>query len=421
MWFFKKKNKNVETPVEVQEPVEAAAETFGSQTTESASIIEEPVNEAVSVVTDEVTAIDTVAEEVKADEAFNSAINAVEPEVAAVQESVEEVAAEETTEEEAVTEATVEETAEEAVPEKLGFFARLKQGLAKTRDNIVGNLNAIFSASEIDDDFYEEIEEILIMGDIGVTATEAIITNLKAKVKEKHLKKAEECRQILIDSIREQMQVGETEYAFETEPSIVMVIGVNGVGKTTTVGKLAAKLKKSGRKVLIAAADTFRAAAADQLEVWAHRADVPIVGSVNGADPASVVFDAVAASKARNIDVLLIDTAGRLHNKKNLMEELRKMDKIINREYPNAHRENLIVLDGTTGQNALVQAKEFSEVAPLTGIVLTKMDGTAKGGIAVAIQKELNIPVKYIGVGESLEDLQKFDSQAFVDALFDVK
>lgn len=421
MWFFKKKNKNVEAPVEVQEPVEAAAETFGSQTTESASIIEEPVNEAVSVVTDEVTAIDTVVEEVKADEAFNSAINPVEPEVADVQESVEEVAAEETTEEEAVIEATVEETAEEAVPEKLGFFARLKQGLAKTRDNIVGNLNAIFSASEIDDDFYEEIEEILIMGDIGVTATEAIITNLKAKVKEKHLKKAEECRQILIDSIREQMQVGETEYTFETEPSIVMVIGVNGVGKTTTVGKLAAKLKKSGRKVLIAAADTFRAAAADQLEVWAQRADVPIVGSVNGADPASVVFDAVAASKARNIDVLLIDTAGRLHNKKNLMEELRKMDKIINREYPNAHRENLIVLDGTTGQNALVQAKEFSEVAPLTGIVLTKMDGTAKGGIAVAIQKELNIPVKYIGVGESLEDLQKFDSQAFVDALFDVK
>lgn len=421
MWFFKKKNKNVETPAEVQEPVEAAAETFGSQTTESASIIEEPVNEAASVATDEVTAVDTVAEEVKADEAFNSAINAVEPEVADVQESVEEVAAEETTEEDAVIEATVEETAEEDVPEKLGFFARLKQGLAKTRDNIVGNLNAIFSASEIDDDFYEEIEEILIMGDIGVTATEAIITNLKAKVKEKHLKKAEECRQILIDSIREQMQVGETEYAFETEPSIVMVIGVNGVGKTTTVGKLAAKLKKSGRKVLIAAADTFRAAAADQLEVWAQRADVPIVGSVNGADPASVVFDAVAASKARNIDVLLIDTAGRLHNKKNLMEELRKMDKIINREYPNAHRENLIVLDGTTGQNALVQAKEFSEVAPLTGIVLTKMDGTAKGGIAVAIQKELNIPVKYIGVGESLEDLQKFDSQAFVDALFDVK
>lgn len=320
-----------------------------------------------------------------------------------------------------VSEENSDENSEEVVQEKIGFFARLKQGLTKTRDNFVSNLNNIFTANEIDDDFYEEIEEVLIMGDIGVTATEAIIKNLKAKVKENHIKKTADCKQILINSIKEQMQVGAAEYAFEKETSIVMVIGVNGVGKTTTVGKLAAKLRKSGRKVLIAAADTFRAAAGDQLEVWAKRAEVPIVGSVNGADPASVVFDAVAASKARNMDVLLIDTAGRLHNKKNLMEELRKMDKIINREYPNAHRENLIVLDGTTGQNALVQAKEFSEVAPLTGIVLTKMDGTAKGGIAVAIQKELNIPVKYIGVGETLEDLQKFDSEAFVDALFDVR
>ena len=391
MWFFKKKNNEAEV----------TAETIDA------------------VVTEDINAAEETAE-VKAEETAEETVEiAVEESVEEAAEEAVEEATEETVEE--AVEETVEEIAAEVVEEKLGFFARLKQGLTKTRNNIVGNLNAIFSASEIDDDFYEEIEEILIMGDIGVTATEAIINNLKAKVKEKHLKKAEECRQILIDSIREQMQVGETEYAFENEPSIVMVIGVNGVGKTTTVGKLAAKLKNSGRKVLIAAADTFRAAAADQLEVWAKRADVPIVGSVNGADPASVVFDAVAASKARNVDVLLIDTAGRLHNKKNLMEELRKMDKIINREYPNAHRENLIVLDGTTGQNALVQAKEFSEVAPLTGIVLTKMDGTAKGGIAVAIQKELNIPVKYIGVGESLEDLQKFDSQAFVDALFDVK
>ena len=301
---------------------------------------------------------------------------------------------------------------------KIGFFGRLKAGLTKTRDSFVKNLNNAFTASEIDDDFYEELEEILIMADIGVTATENIIADLKTRVKKEHLKKTEECREILKDSIKQQMAVGETEYKFETEKAVIMVIGVNGVGKTTTVGKLASKFKAEGKKVLIAAADTFRAAAGEQLEVWAKRADVGIVGSVNGADPASVVFDAVSACKARGIDILLIDTAGRLHNKKNLMEELRKMDKIISRELPEVHRENLIVLDGTTGQNALVQAKEFSEVAPLTGIVLTKMDGTAKGGIAVAIQSELDIPVKYIGVGEQIDDLQKFDPDSFVEAIF---
>ncbi len=301
---------------------------------------------------------------------------------------------------------------------KIGFFGRLKAGLTKTRDSFVKNLNNAFTASEIDDDFYEELEEILIMADIGVTATENIIADLKTRVKKEHLKKTEECREILKESIKQQMAVGETEYKFETEKAVIMVIGVNGVGKTTTVGKLASKFKAEGKKVLIAAADTFRAAAGEQLEVWAKRADVSIVGSVNGADPASVVFDAVSACKARGIDVLLIDTAGRLHNKKNLMEELRKMDKIISRELPEVHRENLIVLDGTTGQNALVQAKEFSEVAPLTGIVLTKMDGTAKGGIAVAIQSELDIPVKYIGVGEQIDDLQKFDPDSFVEAIF---
>ena len=301
---------------------------------------------------------------------------------------------------------------------KIGFFGRLKAGLTKTRDSFVKNLNNAFTASEIDDDFYEELEEILIMADIGVTATENIIADLKTRVKKEHLKKTEECREILKESIKQQMAVGETEYKFETEKAVIMVIGVNGVGKTTTVGKLASKFKAEGKKVLIAAADTFRAAAGEQLEVWAKRADVGIVGSVNGADPASVVFDAVSACKARGIDVLLIDTAGRLHNKKNLMEELRKMDKIISREFPEVHRENLIVLDGTTGQNALVQAKEFSEVAPLTGIVLTKMDGTAKGGIAVAIQSELDIPVKYIGVGEHIDDLQKFDPDSFVEAIF---
>lgn len=305
--------------------------------------------------------------------------------------------------------------------EKKGFFARLKEGLTKTRENIVRGIDSLFSGfSSIDDDFYEELEEILIMGDIGVNATAGIIEKLKAQVKEKHIKEPAACKELLIQSIREQMEVGEAAYEFENVQSVIMVIGVNGVGKTTTVGKLAWKLKDDGRKVLIAAADTFRAAAGDQLAQWAERAGVPMIGGKEGADPASVVYDAVSAAKARGVDVLLIDTAGRLHNKKNLMEELRKMNRIIDKEFPNAHRENLIVLDGTTGQNAMVQAREFGDVADLTGIVLTKMDGTAKGGIAVAIQSELKIPVKYIGVGETTQDLQKFSPDEFVNALFDV-
>ena len=306
--------------------------------------------------------------------------------------------------------------------EKKGFFARLKAGLTKTRENIVRGIDSVFNGfSAIDDDFYEELEEILIMGDIGVNATAAIVERLKQQVKEQRLKEPSECKQLLIDSIKEQMKVDETAYDFEKEQSVIMVIGVNGVGKTTSVGKLAGKLKDNGRRVLIAAADTFRAAAGDQLAEWARRADVDMIGGKEGSDPASVVFDAVNAAKARHADVLLIDTAGRLHNKKNLMEELRKMNRIVDREFPDAHRENLIVLDGTTGQNALVQAREFGEVADLTGIILTKMDGTAKGGIAVAIQSELKVPVKYIGVGETIEDLQKFNSDEFVNALFDVK
>ncbi len=306
--------------------------------------------------------------------------------------------------------------------EKKGFFARLKSGLTKTRDNIVSGIDAVFhGASEIDEDFYEELEEILIMGDIGVNATNDIMERMKKMVKEKHLKQPSECKQLLVESIKEQMRVGETAYEFEKRQSIIFIIGVNGVGKTTSVGKLAGILKGQGKKVLIAAADTFRAAAGEQLAEWANRAGVDMVGGKDGADPASVIYDAVNAAKARNVDVLICDTAGRLHNKKNLMEELKKMNRIIDREFPNAYRENLIVLDGTTGQNALAQAREFGEAADLTGIILTKMDGTAKGGIAVAIQSELNVPVKYIGVGETIEDLQKFDVDEFVNALFDVK
>ena len=303
---------------------------------------------------------------------------------------------------------------------KKGFFGRLVAGLTKTRDNIVRGIDSVFSgSSHIDDDFYEEIEEILVMGDLGVHATEEIIENLKQQVKEQHIKEPADCKELLIESIKKQMDVGETAYRFENEQSVVMVIGVNGVGKTTSVGKLAGKLKAQGKKVVLAAADTFRAAAGSQLEEWANRAGVEMIGGQEGADPASVVYDAVAAAKARHADVLLCDTAGRLHNKKNLMEELRKINRIIDREYPEAFRETLVVLDGTTGQNALAQAKQFAEVADITGIILTKMDGTAKGGIAVAIQSELGIPVKYIGVGETIDDLQKFDSNDFVNALFD--
>lgn len=306
--------------------------------------------------------------------------------------------------------------------EKKGFFKRLVSGLAKTRASIVSGIDSIFNGfSSIDDDFYEEIEEILVMGDIGINTTTQIIERLKEQVAQKHLKDPAECKQLLIESIQKQLDVGETAYEFENRKSVVLVIGVNGVGKTTSVGKLAGKLKEQNKKVILAAADTFRAAAGEQLTEWAHRAGVDIIGGQDGADPASVVYDAVAAAKARNADVLLCDTAGRLHNKKNLMEELRKIYRILEKEYPEAYLETLVVLDGTTGQNALVQARQFKEVANITGIILTKLDGTAKGGIAVAIQSELDIPVKYIGVGEGIDDLQKFDAEQFVNALFDVK
>ncbi len=306
--------------------------------------------------------------------------------------------------------------------EKKGFFARLKQGLSKTRNNIVNGMDSVFKGfSHIDEDFYEELEEVLIMGDIGVNATGEIMERLRKQVKEQRIKEPHECRELLIENIKEQMKVGETAYEFENTQSVILVIGVNGVGKTTSVGKLAGKLKDNGKRVLIAAADTFRAAAVEQLEEWSNRAGVEIIKANTGSDPASVIFDAVSAAKSRNVDVLICDTAGRLHNKRNLMEELKKINRIIEREFPNAHRENLIVLDGTTGQNALMQAREFGEVTDLTGIILTKMDGTAKGGIAVAIQSELKVPVKYIGVGETIEDLQKFDSEQFVNALFDIE
>ena len=338
------------------------------------------------------------------------------------EESSETEPTEDTSEQNSETESSENESEENSETEKKqGFFSRLVAGLTKTRDSFVSGIDSIFSGfSSIDDDFYEEIEEILIMGDIGVRATQEILENLQQKVKENHIKQPEECKELLIQSIKEQMEVGETAYRFEHEKSVVLVVGVNGVGKTTSVGKLAGKLKAQGRKVVLAAADTFRAAAGEQLAQWASRAGVDLIGGQEGADPASIVYDAVAAAKARNADVLICDTAGRLHNKKNLMEELRKIYRILEREYPEAYLETLVVLDGTTGQNALAQAKQFAEVANVNGIILTKLDGTAKGGIAVAIQSELDIPVKYIGVGETIDDLQKFDADSFVNALFDI-
>ena len=397
-WGFKRsKEKEEQTPEAVTEEVTEEAESIEEEAKESSEA--EPME-------------DTSEESSEA-----------EPMEDTSEESSETEPTEDTSEQNSETESSENESEENSETEKKqGFFSRLVAGLTKTRDSFVSGIDSIFSGfSSIDDDFYEEIEEILIMGDIGVRATQEILENLQQKVKENHIKQPEECKELLIQSIKEQMEVGETAYRFEHEKSVVLVVGVNGVGKTTSVGKLAGKLKAQGRKVVLAAADTFRAAAGAQLEEWAHRAGVDMIGGQEGADPAAVVYDAVAAAKARKADVLLCDTAGRLHNKKNLMEELKKINRIIDKEYPDAFRETLVVLDGTTGQNALAQAKQFMEVADITGIILTKMDGTAKGGIAVAIKSELGIPVKYIGVGETIDDLQKFDSEQFVDALFSTR
>lgn len=304
--------------------------------------------------------------------------------------------------------------------EKKGFFKRLVGGLTKTRDQIAQSFDHLFHGfSELDDDFYDELEETLIMADLGMDTTDAIIEDLKKRVKELKIKEVEPCRDLLIHIIRDQMMVDDSAYDFEQQKSVVLIIGVNGVGKTTSIGKLAAQYKHQGKRVMMAAADTFRAAAIDQLRTWSERAGVEIISHQEGADPSAVVYDAVAAAKARNVDILLCDTAGRLHNKKNLMDELGKMKRIIEKEYPDAHLETLIVLDGSTGQNALEQAKQFSTVTDIDGIILTKLDGTAKGGIAIAIQAELDVPVKYIGVGEKIEDLQRFDPHTYVTALFE--
>lgn len=317
---------------------------------------------------------------------------------------------------------SIDETAPEEIvkpEEETGFFKRLVAGLTKTRNSLNESFNNIFSGfSSIDDDFYDELEETLIMADLGLDTTEKIIDNLKDIVKKNHIKETAECRELVINIIKDQMLVEDEAYDFEEQKTVMLIIGVNGVGKTTSIGKLAAQYKNRGKKVMMCAADTFRAAAIDQLKTWANRAGVEIIAQDEGADPAAVTFDAVKAASARNVDILLVDTAGRLHNKKNLMDELAKMKRIIEKEYSDAHLETLIVLDGSTGQNALEQARQFSNVTQIDGIILTKLDGTAKGGIAIAIQAELNVPVKYIGVGEQINDLQKFDPESYVNALF---
>ncbi len=389
MFFWKKKKKN-EEEFAAENAVESAAEAGFSEAAEEA---EEGLAEA-------------------AGEAAEETVTA-EAEVAVDAEEAEKQTAEEDAED-----ASEEVSEEPAEPKKKGFFARLVAGMSKTRAGLADGLRSLFHGSKIDEDFYEELEEILIMADIGVATTGDILESLREKVKEQHIKEPAECRQLLMDTIREQMTVPEDAYAFENRPSVIMMVGVNGVGKTTTAGKIAGAMKAEGKRVLLAAADTFRAAATEQLTEWSHRAGCEIISAKEGADPAAVVFDAVNAAKARKADVLICDTAGRLHNKKNLMDELGKINRVIDREYPEAHRETFVVLDATTGQNALVQAREFNEIADITGIVITKMDGTAKGGIVVAIQKELGIPVKFIGVGEKLDDMQRFDPNAYVEALF---
>lgn len=300
----------------------------------------------------------------------------------------------------------------------MAFFDKLFGGLSKTRAQIDENLSEVFMRETIDDDFYDDLEELLILSDIGVVATENIIEQLRLDAKAKHIKTPAGLGTLLMDTIREQMNSCVADYEFEEKKSVVLVVGVNGVGKTTTIGKLAAQYRQQGKKVMIAAADTFRAAALEQLSVWAERSGAYLITGKEGQDPSSVVYDAVNAARSRDTDILLVDTAGRLNNKKNLMDELSKMKRIIEREYPDAFKETLIVLDGATGQNAVNQARQFKEATDVSGIVITKLDGSSKGGIAIAIQSELSIPVKYIGIGEGIDDLQRFDADDYVKALF---
>lgn len=398
LFDWMKKNKTEDEEKETEEVLTQTAEEADAAL---------PENEKEADETEELT--ETAQPERKTEQEETTTPQDTEPESSEIVEEAQEEVAE--------TEPEKEEQPEE---KKKGFFQKLVSGLTKTRNSIADSFSSVFAANHIDEDFYEELEEILIMADMGVSTTMNILDELREQVTKQHIKEPKDCKELLVSIIKEQMSPEPNAYEYENKTSVVMVIGVNGVGKTTSIGKLASQFRKSGKKVIMAAADTFRAAAIEQLTEWAHRSQTDIISQKEGADPSAVVFDACRAAKARNADILLIDTAGRLHNKKNLMDELSKMNRIIDREFPEAYRETLIVLDGTTGQNALEQAKQFKQVADIDGIILTKLDGTAKGGIAIAIHAELGVPVKYIGVGEGIDDLQKFDPQSYVNAIFDV-
>lgn len=387
-------------------------------TVEGDCFVEEDTDEGESFLDELTEAVTHFVEEAVQEE--NGNMEEEQADIEAPQEAedfVEGAAADEVSQEESAEKTTVEEPVQEE--KKFGFFAKLKAGLDKTRKNIMGGVDAVLGGfTKIDEDLFEELEEALIMADMGVQTTMNIVENLRKRVKREHATDPALIKGMLADEITAILSEGVQEEETLPNPSVILVIGVNGVGKTTTIGKLASRYKGEGRSVLLAAADTFRAAAIDQLEVWGQRSDIEVIKQEENSDPAAVVYDAVHAARNKNYDLLICDTAGRLHNKKNLMEELRKIGKVIEREHPNAHKEVYLVLDATTGQNALQQAKVFQEVAGITGIILTKLDGTAKGGIVVAIKSELQIPVRYIGVGEGIQDLQKFDAREFARALF---
>ncbi len=429
--FFKKhKNEEVEEvkeetaeSVQAEEPAEEpvaeeTAEEIGE--TEEAEETAEPetVAEEIEEAAEPETVVEEI-EEVSEETAEEEPVEEIKEEITA--EETAEISEENIAEEEIKTEEVEEITEEvhEEQPVKKGFFARLKEGLNKTRNSIMGGVDTVLGAfTKIDEDLFEELEEVLIMADLGVETTMSVIEALRKRVKREGITDPAAIKDLLADEISSILLDGcEGEYEIK-KPCVMLVIGVNGVGKTTTIGKLAHIYKEKGDSVLLAAADTFRAAAIDQLEIWGQRGGIDVIKHEENSDPAAVVFDAVNAAKARKTDLLICDTAGRLHNKKNLMDELKKIFKVIEREYPEANKEVYLVLDATTGQNAMQQAKIFKEVADITGIVLTKLDGTAKGGIVVAIKNELKIPVRYIGVGEGIEDLQKFNAESFAKALF---
>jgi len=409
--FGRKKKKEVEEPMEQTDLSQSAENSAGASVPLAEPVIELTETKAESV----------VESSEMSSESETTAESLPEQPTASEEARVEEAGQEKTSQEEITEEVVAEPTEERETPkeEKKSFWARVKAGILKTKNAIFGGVdNLLKHFVRVDEDLLEELEELLISADVGVNTTEQIIDELRDRIKDGRLKEKEQ----ITDTLREILEglIGEGEALnLSTKPSVILVIGVNGVGKTTAIGKISNRLRKSGKKVVVAAADTFRAAAIDQLEVWCERAKVQLVRQNEGSDPAAVVFDACHAAKNQNADVLIIDTAGRLHNKTNLMNELAKINRVIDRELPGVARENLLVLDATTGQNAILQAKEFRNAAALTGLILNKMDGTAKGGIVLAIRQELGIPVKFIGVGEKIDDMQEFDQKEFIKALFD--